>query len=57
MPCCRFERRAKSFTGIWCCIDQKPVGHIWYDMFWDVIPHEDKHNRLIDKPWQPLVGP
>ncbi|KAK9860413.1 hypothetical protein WJX84_002857 [Apatococcus fuscideae] len=31
--------------------------HVWYDMFWDIEPHKDRHRRTLPMPWQPLTGP
>ncbi|KAK9844822.1 hypothetical protein WJX74_007256 [Apatococcus lobatus] len=52
----RFQERGKIFTSIWCCVDRHP-GHVWYDMFWDIEPHTDRHRRKIPGPWIPLTGP
>jgi hypothetical protein len=51
-----FSTRLKRYAGLWCCKHAHP-GHIWYDMEFDVIPHKDRHNRLWEKPWEPLTGP
>ncbi|KAG6548562.1 hypothetical protein Mapa_010050 [Marchantia paleacea] len=34
----RFRRRVKTYTGIWCCVQDKEPGHIWYDIYWDEKP-------------------
>ncbi|XP_058767829.1 arabinosyltransferase XEG113-like isoform X2 [Vicia villosa] len=34
----RFRRRVKQYVGIWCCGSDKPIGHIYYDMYWDEKP-------------------
>ncbi|KAK9813171.1 hypothetical protein WJX72_010080 [[Myrmecia] bisecta] len=52
----KFEKRTKQYTSIWCCVNAHP-GHVWYDMWWDVQPHTDRHNRIIRGPWQPITGP
>lgn len=55
-----FENKFKSYAGLWCC-NRPPggrgPGHIWYDFFHDVIPHNDRHNRPWDKAWEPRMGP
>ena len=55
-----FERRHASWGSLWCC-NQPPggrgAGHIWYDLFADVVPHTDRHNRKWDRPWVPKMGP
>ncbi|EIE21596.1 hypothetical protein COCSUDRAFT_17381, partial [Coccomyxa subellipsoidea C-169] len=52
----RFEQRTKLYTSLWCCVDKHP-GHVWYDMWWDVIPHTDRHNRIQSGTWVPVTGP
>ncbi|CAA0831901.1 xyloglucanase 113 [Striga hermonthica] len=34
----RFRKRVKLYTGIWCCVQDKTPGHIYYDMYWDEKP-------------------
>ena len=55
-----FEQEVKSWAGLWCC-NRPPggrgAGHIWYDFFWDVKPHRDRHNRLWDGEWKVKMGP
>ena len=55
-----FELEVKGWAGLWCC-NRPPggrgAGHIWYDLFWDVIPHRDRHNRMWSEPWKPIMGP
>ena len=53
-------RRMRDWTSIWCCsvpLSKKSAGHVWYDMFWDIIPHTNRHQKLIDAPWKPSFGP
>jgi len=52
----KFKKRLDMYSSIWCCID-RPVGHIWYDFFWDVGPHKDRHGREIGRRWKPQTGP
>jgi arabinosyltransferase len=53
----KFKKRLDMYTSIWCCIDRHP-GHIWYDFFWDVGAHKDKHGREIGPgEWEPKTGP
>jgi len=55
-----FENEVKGFAGLWCCNRPpggKGPGHIWYDFFWDVLPHKDRHNRQFKEPWKPIMGP
>ncbi|ERM94769.1 arabinosyltransferase XEG113 isoform X2 [Amborella trichopoda] len=35
----KFRHRVKRYVGIWCCVDQKRIGHIYYDMYWDEKPN------------------
>jgi len=51
-----FKRRLDLYGAIWCCSDAHP-GHVWYDFFWDVDSHRDRHNRDIAGGWTPLTGP
>jgi len=54
------QQRMKSWTSMWCCskpLAPKAPGHIWYDLFWDVVPHTNRHNQLVNKPWEPSFGP
>ncbi|KAL3699666.1 hypothetical protein R1sor_017688 [Riccia sorocarpa] len=39
----RFRRRVKTYTGIWCCVQDKDPGHIWYDIYWDEKPGWEPH--------------
>ncbi|PNX99263.1 nucleotide-diphospho-sugar transferase family protein [Trifolium pratense] len=34
----RFRNRVKRYVGIWCCMPDIPIGHIYYDMYWDEKP-------------------
>lgn len=52
----RFQRRTEVYTSLWCCVDAHP-GHVWYDMWWDQIPHEDRHKRQISDAWKASTGP
>ena len=43
------QRRMREWTSIWCCsppLSPKAAGHVWYDFFWDVVPHTDRHRKL-----------
>ncbi|KAK3235360.1 hypothetical protein CYMTET_54441 [Cymbomonas tetramitiformis] len=51
-----FKKRTIQYAGLWCCIHAHP-GHIWYDFWFDEIPHKDRHNRLWETPWVPKAGP
>eukprot|EP00958_Prasinococcus_capsulatus_P001137 scaffold104_cov375-Prasinococcus_capsulatus_cf.AAC.16 len=51
-----FERRLKASMTLWCCIHDHP-GHIWYDIFYDIIPHTDRHNREWNRAWFAKTGP
>jgi len=55
-----FERRHASWGSLWCCNrppNGRGPGHIWYDLFADVVPHTDRHNRRWEGPWVPKMGP
>ncbi|KAI3900058.1 hypothetical protein MKW98_000958 [Papaver atlanticum] len=34
----KFRNRVKRYTSIWCCVENKQPGHIYYDMYWDEKP-------------------
>ncbi|XP_010518959.1 PREDICTED: arabinosyltransferase XEG113 [Tarenaya hassleriana] len=34
----KFRKRVKTYVGIWCCVENKTPGHIYYDMYWDEKP-------------------
>ncbi|XP_004509491.1 arabinosyltransferase XEG113-like [Cicer arietinum] len=34
----RFRNRVKQYVGIWCCMPDTTIGHIYYDMYWDEKP-------------------
>ena len=56
----KFEADLEQYASLWCC-NQPPggrgPGHIWYDFFWDVLPHRDRHRRLWTEAWRPVMGP
>ncbi|CAM6083868.1 unnamed protein product [Calypogeia fissa] len=31
----QFSNRVKVYTGVWCCTQDQPPGHIGYDIYWD----------------------
>jgi hypothetical protein len=51
-----FKRRLDEWVIVWCCMDYEPF-HIFYDFFWDEVPHVDRHGRNFTGPWLPTVGP
>jgi arabinosyltransferase len=55
----RFIQRTKHMTSLWCCVQPDPgkPGHVWYDMWWDTVPHTDLHNREWQEPWHIVTGP
>ncbi|GMH43261.1 hypothetical protein BSKO_11183 [Bryopsis sp. KO-2023] len=56
-----FERTVAKWASIWCCVEavENNFGHVWLDLFHDVLPHTDVHGRLWNEthPWIPLRGP
>nr|VVV75819.1 unnamed protein product [Nymphaea colorata] len=34
----KFRHRVSRYVGIWCCVEQQEIGHIYYDMYWDEKP-------------------
>ena len=44
------------YMSIWCCVDAHP-GHVWYDAFWDIARHMDRHNRMQGAEYKPITGP
>ena len=56
----KFSARYNQITSLWCCIEppnQGQPGHIWYDLWHDVVPHTDRFSRWIDSAWKPSLGP
>ena len=55
----KFTRRTAQMATIWCCVKPPPgtPGHIWYDMWWDVVPHTDLHGRTWNESWHIVLGP
>lgn len=55
----RFVQRTKHMTSLWCCVQPDPgkPGHVWYDMWWDTVPHVDLHNRVWNSSWHIVTGP
>lgn len=55
----RFVRRTRLMGSLWCCVRPPPgtPGHIWYDMWWDTVPHWDQHSREWTEPWSMQLGP
>jgi hypothetical protein len=61
------QRRMREWTSIWCCSQPKSpkaAGHVWYDMFWDMIPHTDRRKTREEPeghtwttPWNVTFGP
>ena len=54
------QYRMKEWTSIWCCslpLTKKAAGHVWYDFFWDAVPHTDRHKKLWPAPWKVTFGP
>ncbi|CAL9204957.1 unnamed protein product [Musa hybrid cultivar] len=34
----KFRSRVKRYVGKWCCKENRDLGHIYYDMYWDEKP-------------------
>ncbi|XP_020092200.1 arabinosyltransferase XEG113 isoform X2 [Ananas comosus] len=34
----KFRNRVKRYVGLWCCVQFRTPGHIYYDMYWDEKP-------------------
>ncbi|MQL70831.1 hypothetical protein Taro_003114 [Colocasia esculenta] len=34
----KFRNRVKRYVGIWCCLENLEIGHIYYDMYWGEKP-------------------
>jgi hypothetical protein len=55
----KFMKRTALMSSLWCCVQPetgKP-GHVWWDLWWDVIPHTDIHHRKWEEPWHIVLGP
>lgn len=53
----RFHNRLRDVPGFFCCIAEQPHGNVFYDMWYDVIPHTDRFNREFSEKWHPILGP
>ena len=51
----KVAQKINKTTSFWCCMRHDP-GSVWYDAFWDVEPHVDRHGRHWES-WSPLPGP
>ena len=51
----KFKKRLDLYSSLWCCVESNP-GHVWYDFFWDVGSHTDRHGLKVRK-WKPATGP
>ncbi|XP_065035380.1 arabinosyltransferase XEG113-like isoform X3 [Musa acuminata AAA Group] len=34
----KFRNRMKRYVGLWCCVENRDLGHIYYDIYWDEKP-------------------
>ncbi|KAL2333990.1 hypothetical protein Fmac_015203 [Flemingia macrophylla] len=34
----KFRKRVRRYVGMWCCVPDRTLGHIYYDMYWDEKP-------------------
>jgi arabinosyltransferase len=39
----KFRNRVKRYVGLWCCVEFREIGHIYYDMYWDEKPGWKPH--------------
>jgi len=49
----KFRNRVKRYVGLWCCVEFREIGHIYYDMYWDEKPGWKPHppeTRVQDHP-------
>lgn len=54
----KFMHRTEQYMSLWCCTKMNGVpGHIWYDMWADVVPHTDRHMRTWNASWKTVLGP
>eukprot|EP01065_Artemidia_motanka_P032483 TRINITY_DN39499_c0_g1_i1.p1 TRINITY_DN39499_c0_g1~~TRINITY_DN39499_c0_g1_i1.p1 ORF type:complete len:591 (+),score=140.72 TRINITY_DN39499_c0_g1_i1:53-1825(+) len=52
-----FEHATRGLVTNWCCVHiPKRPGHIWYDMWFDKIPHWDIVGREWKTAWHPRAG-
>nr|CAB3499050.1 unnamed protein product [Digitaria exilis] len=51
----KFRNRVKRYVGIWCCVELREIGHIYYDMYWDEKPgwkpHPPETREQDHPPW------
>lgn len=56
----KFSARYTQSTSLWCCVEppsQGQPGHVWYDMWFDSIPHTNRFSKWVDTEWKPTTGP
>lgn len=56
----KFSARYTQSSSLWCCVEppsQGQPGHIWYDMWFDSIPHTNRFSTWVDSEWKPTTGP
>ncbi|WVZ59744.1 hypothetical protein U9M48_009848 [Paspalum notatum var. saurae] len=51
----KFQNRVKRYVGLWCCVEFREIGHIYYDMYWDEKPgwkpHPPETREQDHPPW------
>jgi len=51
----KFRNRVKRYVGLWCCVEFREIGHIYYDMYWDEKPgwkpHPPETREQDHPPW------
>ncbi|CAL4943035.1 unnamed protein product [Urochloa decumbens] len=51
----KFRNRVKRYVGLWCCVELREIGHIYYDMYWDEKPgwkpHPPETREQDHPPW------
>ena len=53
----RFTNRLSQYASLFCCIDEQPRGNVFYDFWFDSIPHTDRFGRTYDGGWEVRMGP
>lgn len=50
----KFRKRVKRYVGLWCCVEHRDRGHIYYDIYWDQKPGwKPEPPRTREDDWPP----
>lgn len=55
----KFQARYGPAASLWCCVNPPAggAGHVYYDFFWDILPHVNRFGNKVTSAWKPALGP